>query len=204
MSIAAASTSGPTNIVRQGCTITQNNEKLIIGLALAANTQISALSTIFVTSLLTSPKLPSLIDLNSNRLSIAYQKLTSLFKNYDIPYIPCNAGLYVFARLAKDATSWDDESMLVTRMKEAGVLVSPGKAYHGPEHEKGWMRVGFAVKDEDLEKATKRMASVLETNTMRKNDEKPRETSNRLPPPIDMVRGGKKMKIDMKAWASSS
>lgn len=98
--------------------------------------------------------------------------MTSLFKAYGIPYVPCNAGLYVFARLAKDAISWDDESILVTQMKDAGVVVSPGRAYHGPENEKGWTRVGFAVKDEDLEEAIKRMTCVLERSTLRKKDEK--------------------------------
>jgi len=84
-------------------------------------------------------------------------------------------------------------------MKEAGVLVSPGKAYHGPENEKGWVRVGFAVKDEDLEKAIKRMTSVLERNKMRKNHEAIRKTSKRPPPsPIGVVQPGKRMKNGMK------
>lgn len=134
---------------------------MAVGLALASNTQISALSTIFVTSLLTSHHLDSLIMLNSQRLSAAYTTLTSFLKGQNIPYIPCNAGLYVFARIAGFAKTWEDEDVMVQKLKEAGVLVSSGKAYHVPETEKGWMRVGFAIEELDLREAIRRMENVL-------------------------------------------
>ena len=50
---------------------------------------------------------------------------------------------------------------MVARLKDAGVLVSPGKAYHGPEDVKGWMRVGFSFNDVDLEQAIERMRGVI-------------------------------------------
>ncbi|KAJ4357162.1 uncharacterized protein N0V89_001737 [Didymosphaeria variabile] len=181
---------------RMGCTVTQFNEEMAVALALAANTQISALSTIFVTNLLTSPKLPSLIALNSQRLSIAYQKLTSFFKENQIPYIPCNAGLYVFAKMATKATSWDEESDVVGLLKGAGVLVSPGKAYHGPEKEKGWMRVGFSVKDTDLEKAIQRIRRVVEN--MRRYERKDSlgiSSKRSASPPIEVDQPVKRVKI---------
>jgi aspartate/methionine/tyrosine aminotransferase len=134
---------------------------MAVGLALASNTQISALATIFVTSLLESPELDSLIELNSRRLSAAYAKLTSFFRKHSVPYVPCNAGLYVFAKLAHRATTWEDEAYMVLQLKEAGVVVSAGRAYHVPEGEKGWMRVGFAVDDGDLLEAMRRIETVL-------------------------------------------
>lgn len=136
---------------------------MAVGLALAAMCQISALSTIFVTALLKSPQLPSLIQMNSQRLSTAYITLTDFFKKHQISYIPCNAGIYVFAKMARDAKSWEDEALVAQKLAEAGVLVSPGKAYHGPEDEKGWMRVGFAVPPSDLAKALQRMERVYST-----------------------------------------
>jgi aspartate/methionine/tyrosine aminotransferase len=156
-------TQGNVNF-RKGCTVSQFNEEMAVGVALAANNQISALSTIFVTTLLTSPNLDSLIALNKERLSLSYAKLTNLFKKHGIPYLPCNAGLYVFARLARRAT-WEDESNMVQKLKQAGVLVSAGKAYHVPESEKGWMRVSFAVHEADLVEAMRRMETVLTTST---------------------------------------
>ncbi|KAF2795571.1 1-aminocyclopropane-1-carboxylate synthase [Melanomma pulvis-pyrius CBS 109.77] len=146
---------------RMGCTVTQFNEEMAVGLALAANTQISALSTIFVTSLLTSPKLTSLVALNRERLRAAYTTLTNFLKRYDIPYLPCNAGLYVFARLAHHAVTWEDEAEMVEKLKDAGLLVSAGRAYHVPESEKGWMRIGFSVEQADLVEAIRRMESVV-------------------------------------------
>jgi aspartate/methionine/tyrosine aminotransferase len=133
---------------------------MAVGLALASNTQISALSTIFVISLLESPELDSLIELNSRRLSAAYAKLTSFFRKHGVPYVPCNAGLYV-AKLAHRATTREDEAYMALQLKEAGVVVSAGRAYHVPEGEKGWMRVGFAVDDGDLLEAMRRIETVL-------------------------------------------
>ncbi|OTB04088.1 hypothetical protein M426DRAFT_59221 [Hypoxylon sp. CI-4A] len=146
---------------RMGCAVTQFNDEMAVGLALAANTQTSALSVIFVTSLLTSPDLSSLISLNSRRLSSAYISLTTFFKENRVSYIPCNAGLYVFAKLSPYAETWEDEIEMVAKLKEAGVLVSPGQAYHGPDSEKGWARVGFAVEESQLREGMRRMKKVI-------------------------------------------
>jgi aspartate/methionine/tyrosine aminotransferase len=137
---------------------------MAVGLALAAMAQISSLSTAFATALLNSQQLPSLIALNSQRLSVAYATLTDFLKNHEISYVPCNAGIYVFARMAPDAQSWEEEALMAKRLAEAGVLISPGRAYHGPESEKGWMRVGFAVQPSDLAEALRRMKTVYKSS----------------------------------------
>lgn len=128
---------------------------------MTANIQVSSLSTICVTNLLKSSQLPALIALNCKRLAAAYCLLVTFFKEQTIQYIPCNAGLYVFARLAKDAKCWADEEATARALEEAGVLVSQGKPYHVPEGEKGWMRVGFSVPTPDLLEAIRRMRDVL-------------------------------------------
>ncbi|RYO97032.1 hypothetical protein DL765_011330 [Monosporascus sp. GIB2] len=165
--------------VHMGCAVTQFNENMAVGLALAANTQISALSTIFVTNLLTSPKLPSLITLNAERLSAAYSALTSFFKANGVPYIPCNAGLYVFAKLAPWAETWEDEASVVSALEDAGVLVSAGRAYHLPENEKGWMRVGFAVPSSELDEAIRRIQGALAKETRQHRENIVNTESNR-------------------------
>ncbi|KAF2122846.1 1-aminocyclopropane-1-carboxylate synthase 7 [Lophiotrema nucula] len=147
---------------RVGCAVTQANEELAIGLALAAMNQVSSLSAIFATTLLTSPGLPDLVRINSERLSLSYEILTGFFKKQHIVYIPCNAGLYVFAKLAANAKTYEDEASMAWSLKDAGVLVSPGQAYHGPDGEFGWMRVGFAVEVADLKEAIERMERVVE------------------------------------------
>jgi aspartate/methionine/tyrosine aminotransferase len=147
--------------VRMGLSISQSNEEMAVACALAAQMQISTLTSTFVESLLTAPNLDDLIQLNAQRLGEAYSTLTSFFKELNIPYVPCNAGLYIFAKIAPNAETWEDESAVVTKLKDAGVLVSAGKAYHGPEGEKGWARVGFAVESSELDEAIERMRKVF-------------------------------------------
>jgi aspartate/methionine/tyrosine aminotransferase len=150
---------------------------MAVGLALAANTQISSLSTIFVRSLLSSPKLAGLISQNAEKLAAAYSIMTSFLDSYEIPYVPANAGLYVFTKIAPDATTWEDEAKMVNELKEVGVVVSPGKAYHVPESQKGWARVLFALEPEQLAEAIRRMKIVYEARKKQDSpaDEKPQE-----------------------------
>ncbi|KAF6240569.1 hypothetical protein HO173_001239 [Letharia columbiana] len=116
---------------------------------------VSTLSTVFASALLSSESLPELVKLNSVRLAEAYNTLTSFFDRYGIYYIPCHAGHFMLAKLAPQASSWDDEAALIIRLGEAGVLVSPGQAYHVVE--KGWARVSFAVERATLKEAIRRM-----------------------------------------------
>jgi aspartate/methionine/tyrosine aminotransferase len=135
---------------------------MVVGLALATMQQTSSLSAIFATHLLRSSKLSELIRINSKRLSISYGLLTDFFKARDIPYFPCTAGLYVHAKLARGASSWEEETIMVQALKDAGVIVSSGRAYHGPEEEKGWARVGFSVEVTTLQEAISRMSQIIE------------------------------------------
>ncbi|KAH8703005.1 pyridoxal phosphate-dependent transferase [Phaeosphaeriaceae sp. PMI808] len=145
--------------IRMGCIVTQSNA-LGVGAALAANTQTSSLSAIATEGLLGSPCLPLLLKLNRERLAVAYKKITDFFVSCGIEFIPVTAGIYVFARLAPEAKTWEDEATMIARIKGAGVLVSGGKAYHVVEKEKGWVRITFAVAPEDLEKAIEAMKCV--------------------------------------------
>ncbi|KIX09590.1 uncharacterized protein Z518_00670 [Rhinocladiella mackenziei CBS 650.93] len=148
---------------RMGCIITQANQEMVVGASLAANTQISALSTIFATSLLTSSKLPELIKSNSKKLGQAYGTLTTFLRSHGIRYIPCYAGLYVFAHLTDLMKSPVDltETEMVQRLKEVGVIVSAGRAYHCPSGVAGWARIGFALPPQELHEAITRMDSVF-------------------------------------------
>jgi aspartate/methionine/tyrosine aminotransferase len=153
------------NHATKGCIVTQDNTPMAVGAALAANTQTSSLSAIATEGLLSSPDLPSLLKLNRERLAEAYKKITDFFVSYGIDFIPVTAGLYVFARLAPEAKTWEDEAAAIGRIKDAGVIVSGGKAYHVVEGEKGWARITFAVAPEDLDKAIDAMRSVYSGQT---------------------------------------
>lgn len=138
---------------------------MAVGLALASNTTTSSLSAIFLTTLLTSDKLPNLIDLNSQRLGDAYASLTEVLRQHQIQYLPANAGVYLFARIAPHAKCWDDEAAAVRDFRDAGIIVSSGKGYHGPSREMGWARIGFAVEQDAMKEALKRIDNALRGKT---------------------------------------
>jgi len=142
--------------------VTQENKELVVGLRLASNSQISSLSAIFTTALLSSPSLPFLITLNSARLAESYILVTSFFVRYGIKYIPVNAGLSIFARLAPAAKTWEDESRTVQKLTEAGVLVSAGRDYRGVQKEKGWVRLSFSIEQNRLREALRRIEIALD------------------------------------------
>ena len=146
----------------KGCSVSQANKEMNVGLALASNTQTSTLSSIATTALLTSPEVPQLLSRNSEMLAENYALLTDFLKGHDIPYFPAYAGLYLMVHLAPQAQSWDDEVAAIGKLKEAGVLVSGGRGYHGPSNEMGWARVGFAVPKEQLLEAMRRIGTVYE------------------------------------------
>lgn len=142
---------------RQGCCVTQTNRALQVGLALASNTQMSSLTAIFTAALLASPKLPSILEINALRLAEAYNTLTSFLRLHGIKYIPVSHGPFVFARVAPNAVTWEDESFVIAACKEAGVILSSGRGYHIIEREKGWARLTFAIKRDQLDEALRRL-----------------------------------------------
>lgn len=149
---------------RLGCIVSQDNEELLTGLALTPNLQTSSLSTIFATALLSSPTLPFLIALNSARLAESYILITSFFTEHQVRFIPVNAGLNIFARLAPRAKTWEDEDMMVAKLEDVGVLVSAGRHFHGMPKEKGWARLAFSVEPARLQEALQRIVMTLGTS----------------------------------------
>ncbi|CAD6594220.1 MAG: hypothetical protein ASARMPREDX12_008481 [Alectoria sarmentosa] len=147
--------------VRLACIATQNKD-LRDAVALIASVNVSTLSTIVSKELLTCSRLPSLLQLNSIRLAEAYVTLTSFFKTSGISYFPSNSTTFVMAKLAPLAQSWGDEEDALRQYLQAGVLVAPGRAYHVPEDQKGWMRVSFAVNKTLLAEAIIRIGRVFQ------------------------------------------
>ncbi|OQE22438.1 hypothetical protein PENSTE_c010G05181 [Penicillium steckii] len=148
--------------IRLGCTVSQHNPEVIVGVSLASNTQVSSLAAIFTKSILGSSATTSLIALNRRRLSAAYSIITTWLRLNEFRYIPVSAGVFIFAKLGRDITTWDEEAQLVKLCKEAGVVVSAGRNYHGIESEKGWIRLTFAVEAEVLQEGLTRLSNALD------------------------------------------
>ncbi|KAE8320030.1 pyridoxal phosphate-dependent transferase [Aspergillus transmontanensis] len=148
--------------VRLGCVITRNRPlRDVVGLV--ASVHVSVLSTVFAKEVLASPQLPKLLTLSATRLAGAYTTLTTAFKATGIEYFPSYATVFVLARLAPTATTWDEEMLALRAYMQAGVAVVPGRAYHMPEGQKGWMRVTFAVSNEDLLEGIRRINRAYST-----------------------------------------
>jgi aspartate/methionine/tyrosine aminotransferase len=127
---------------------------------LVASVHVSALSTVFAKEVLASAQLPALLSLSANRLRVSYITLTTAFRAAGIEYFPCNTTVFLLARLAPHATSWEEEMMAFRAYMQAGVSLVPGKAYHMPEGQKGWMRVTFAVTADELVEGISRIEQV--------------------------------------------
>ncbi|KAE8164392.1 pyridoxal phosphate-dependent transferase [Aspergillus tamarii] len=142
--------------VRLGCVITRNRLlRDVVGLV--ASVHVSVLSTVFAKEVLASPQLPKLLTLSATKLAETYTILTTALKATGIEYFPSCATVFVLARLAPHAATWDEEILALRAYMQAGVAIVPGRAYHMPEGQKGWMRVTFAVSNEDLAEGIRRI-----------------------------------------------
>ncbi|KIA75383.1 1-aminocyclopropane-1-carboxylate synthase [Aspergillus ustus] len=138
--------------IHMGCVVSQANPNLILALQLPTSTEVSALTTLCTTALLTSPTLAELVRVNRERLGASYKAITNVLQAHRVQYIPATAGLFVFARLKPNATA-KDETDFQQRLRITGIVVSPGQAYHiGPEN-RGWYRLTFALPPAQLQQA---------------------------------------------------
>lgn len=81
---------------------------------------------------------------------------------HGIKYIPVNAGLSIFARLAPNARSRDEEMEIVQHLKNAGVVVNnAGGSFHKTFKEKGWVRMSFSIEPNQLHEALTRIELAL-------------------------------------------
>ncbi|TGO47608.1 hypothetical protein BCON_0270g00050 [Botryotinia convoluta] len=140
----------------QGGLITQSNPMLRVGAIISTYNQTSSLSALLLTHLLNSNILSSLLNKNNALLSKNYTLLSSTLNHLGIEFLPANVGFFVFAKLAKDSETWNEEAV-VKKLKEYKVMVSPGKQFGGAENEKGWARITIAVPEEDFKEGIKRI-----------------------------------------------
>ena len=122
---------------------------------------ISILSVLLTSAVLESPDLSSMIKVNAQRFAQSYTVLTSFLRKKSLPYLPCNAAPFVLVNLAPEAETWEEEAIIIQKLRDAGVWVSPGRSHHMPEYAKGWARVTFALEPREMEKALSRMETLF-------------------------------------------
>ncbi|KAK8157459.1 pyridoxal phosphate-dependent transferase [Phyllosticta citrichinensis] len=141
---------------RLGALVSQGSPAMVCGVAMAANTQVSGLTALAVTALLSDPaKMDGFIALNRSRLAIAYETMAKVFRTRAIRYIPANAGIFIWARLSDKVETWEQEADLTKILEGKQVAVSAGKGYAAAAP--GWYRLSFAMEPENLRKGLERL-----------------------------------------------
>ena len=146
---------------QQGALVTQGSPAMACGVAMAANTQVSGLTAVAVSSLLSdSSATDKFINLNRKRLACAYETMAAFLRGRHIQYVPACAGIYIWVKLSKKVQSWDQEAELTKLLAEKQVAVSAGKSYAA--REPGWYRLSFAIEPEKMQEGLKRLAGGIE------------------------------------------
>ncbi|KAI0003196.1 pyridoxal phosphate-dependent transferase [Xylariaceae sp. FL0662B] len=145
--------------LRIGCLISQGNPSIRAAVSLLTYAGVSSASATMITTILTSPKLPTVLSIIGKRLSRSYSVFAKGFKRLGIEFIPATHGLFIFARIRNDIKTKNEEMKLIAVLKQCGILVSPGWLYTDQEKEFGWVRVTFAIPEAMAEDALLRFTT---------------------------------------------
>lgn len=118
-------------------------------------------SSLYLSSLLTWSQLPTLLALNSERLTESYQLLAEALTQWKIDFVTPTHGVLLFAKLGMNIKSVVEEKAYFNRLAVQGVRVSPGRFYNGVELEYGWARIRFSISIDEMHTALERIASFL-------------------------------------------
>ncbi|KAF2800544.1 PLP-dependent transferase [Melanomma pulvis-pyrius CBS 109.77] len=144
--------------LRIGCVVSQSNPEIRAAVSLLTYLNVSSLSAITLTAILSSPDLSQLLYVNSQRITASYACFTKLFRGLNVEFLPAQEGLFIFAKLGKSIMSIEEEIAFFENLRQRGVLVSAGRFYSGLSTEFGWARVLIAVPLATAEEAVKRLS----------------------------------------------
>ena len=148
--------------LRMGVLVTQNEQMLNnIKNNLSYFSVVSRQSQWLVEQLVNMEKdVKSFLHENRTMLRIAYKKVTNVLDRIQIPYVPAQAGLFVWVDLREFVMSEVRELDIWEKLCEGGVMLTPGRECQGT-HE-GFFRLCFgAVDEQSLEEAMERLAMTV-------------------------------------------
>jgi aspartate/methionine/tyrosine aminotransferase len=131
-------------------------------MSLLTTSHTNSIASLYLTSLLTWSQLPTLLALNAERLTESYRVLARTFREWNIEFVTPTDGIFVFAKLAKCAKTYKDEAAAFERLAKHGVVVAPGRFFHGVETDLGWARIRFSVPVNVINAAVERIVMFLE------------------------------------------
>lgn len=151
-------------------------------------------------ALFSSEKLHAIVKLTRVRLARAYQIVEAQLKRWEIEMVEPRAGVFVWARLLKpsqherftiatkgalkDDVSEGRDMQQIEKLRNNGVLISPGQQYHlaAWPREQGWVRITFAVEESQLREGLRIIETTLGLGKRRRDvgpDEEEKERSKR-------------------------
>src|SRR5271154_6605525 len=98
--------------------------------------------------------LTNFIATNRVRLIEAYDICTQFLRAYSIPYIPSNAGFFIWADLTaylhlfEGTTPLERERAMNNALLDGGIHLATAEAFYGEDN--GWFRITFSVDKETL------------------------------------------------------
>lgn len=130
-------------------------------MALLTTSHTNNIASLYLSSLLSWVQLPTLLALNSERLTESYRLLAGALQEWKVDFIPATDGIFLFAKLARRARTVDDEVEFYDRLALRGVLVGPGRFYKGVETDFGWARIRFSISIDVMKTALERISTFL-------------------------------------------
>ncbi|PIC26543.1 hypothetical protein B9Z55_019089 [Caenorhabditis nigoni] len=100
----------------------------------------------------------------NRRISIHYRYTAQNLEILEIPFVPAQAGIFVFADFSKHLSTVDSagELELFENLASAGVMLTPG--VHQNCHVFGWFRIVFACTKEELEEGFRRLFTYFKSH----------------------------------------
>ncbi|KAL4863834.1 hypothetical protein BDV12DRAFT_206151 [Aspergillus spectabilis] len=130
--------------LRLGFSITQSHPALRLSLSISNHSRVSTFTSLVITSLLhNQEKLSTIVSQNRTTLTQTAAIVSDFLSFHSIPFVPPDAGLYIWAKLASKAKCWHEEDEANDALEQAGVSVAAGRGYYASEP--GWFRITFAV-----------------------------------------------------------
>ena len=139
----------------------QHNKALARDTAMTCGHTVSSLSVIEAKALLASSEFSRLLSLSRHRLAANYAMLIAFLEKLRIPYVPADAGVFVFVQLAKGIRAWSHERTMNRDLEAAGVHVSLGRSFHVHDRESGWVRICIAIDYDTLQEACGRIGKAI-------------------------------------------
>lgn len=141
--------------------MSQQNPQLLSAVSMLTSGHTNTIASLYLSSLLTWSQLPTLLTLNTERLTASYRLLAEFLRKWSIDFVTPTHGIFVFARLAKNAKNVDEEKKFYDALALHGVNVAQGRYFRGVERSYGWARMRFSVDSEVMRSALTQMESFL-------------------------------------------